>query len=125
MSTENWLTLLGIATSVGTVAVGWLVVTVIALMVKVGRIEAVLSMMGKKALEALHSPHTPRFDALIEKFAAPDQTLTQDEWRELSRWVLSIEDDDLADDTKKALAHFVAALIKKNFLKPDVTPPDI
>ena len=61
---------------------GWLsllaglVVSYVALVQRITRLETFFEVLGKKAANILHSPHTPELDFFIEKYVTDKMMLT-------------------------------------------------
>jgi hypothetical protein len=58
---------------------GWMVALKIQMATLQTTLNIMANMMGKKAAWFLHSPHTPEFDALVDKFRADALTVKETE----------------------------------------------
>jgi hypothetical protein len=74
------------------------------------KLETVISMMGESAARALHSPHTPELDALLDKYIDNNYELSPAEWGELRQLCVLIEDDKTLARQERMLAGTVKAM---------------
>jgi hypothetical protein len=72
---------------------------------QLAKIETAMSMMGDAAARALHSPHTPELDFLLDKKI--DGTITREDWIKLRDMCREIECDHQASKQERAFAGWV------------------
>lgn len=84
------------------------------------KVETFLLTFGEKAARILHSPHTPEFDKLLEKFYNKNYVLTDNEWKKLLEMCEAIENDEKEPKGIRGLAAWIAAICHAQ-LKHDPT----
>lgn len=77
------------------------------------KLETVIAMMGDAAARALHSPHTPGLDALIDRMVDPAYCMTEHEWIELRAMCAEIEENRENPKEERALAGTVVVMCDK------------
>lgn len=74
------------------------------------RIETIIEIMGIKAANVLHSPHTPELDGLLEKYVDRHYELSNEQWTRLLELCDEIEQDTTNPKDQRALAAIVSAV---------------
>lgn len=86
------------------------------------RVETLFEMWGEKAAKFLHSPHTPKLDALLEKYYDKHYNLTPEEWTELYDMCREIEENTELPREERSLAGFISMMCAPQ-IKAEVLPP--
>ena len=87
---------------------------------RITRLETFFEVLGKKAANILHSPHTPELDSFIEKYVS--DKMLPDDWQHLLRLVDDVEGNLDRPKEERALAAMVAAACRKK-LNLQAVPP--
>lgn len=87
-------------------------------------VETVLKMIGKNAAKALHSPHTPELDALLEKYLKTytdrHYEMSRDEWKDLKDKCNIIIEDLTISKGERLLAGIIDALCSHKLELPNM-----
>lgn len=89
---------------------GGVITSAFSIFQRLTKMETTLDLIGMKAANVLHSPHTPELDRLLEKYVSREYELTLDEWKELNDRCEAIENDTSNPKDQRALAAIVSAL---------------
>ena len=83
---------------------------------RITRLETFFEILGKKAAQVLHSPHTPELDRYLEKYIA--NQMESDDWHKLLALVEEIEHNLENQKAERALAGFIGVHCRKRLGLP-------
>jgi hypothetical protein len=83
----------------------------VALAQRITRLETFFEVLGRKAAQVLHSPHTPELDHYLEKYISGK--MDDSDWLKLLQLVEVIEVDLKNPKAERALAGFISVHCRK------------
>lgn len=95
---------------------GSIVAVYVLLVQRITRLETFFEVLGKKAAQVLHSPHTPELDYHLEKYI--NGKMQDGDWATLLVLVEEIEHDLTKSKSERALAGFIGIHCRKRLGLP-------
>lgn len=117
MSQEVFAAIVGSCLVLIGTALGFMINKVLSMDTRLVRIETFFDLMGKNLATALHSPTTPEFDLLAEKYSAHFD-LSWDEWKRFKEICLDLQKHDSPHPHKISGYAVLAALCEHKLRLP-------
>lgn len=111
-------------------AIGWLITSHIGMLQSIATLQAdarsvkeLIEMVGIKVAMRLHSPHTPEYDALAEKFEKNNGVLDPKDWDRMRQLCSDLESDETEPGEKRAMASVMEAVARHKLQDLMKLPP--